>query len=62
MPEINHLGPKCEWCSCRPDDPMWVQSRGQDKGLACLGCIADLRMLGAQLRVLGRAIFTREGE
>lgn len=57
---INDKGPRCHWCSVRPDDPMWVQPPAQEKGLACLGCVADLRALGVPVRVLGRAIFQEE--
>lgn len=54
---INEKGPKCAWCGVRPDDPVWVEPAGQDKGLACLGCVADLRLYG-RVRVLARALFT----
>lgn len=55
---INEKGPRCAWCGVRPDDPCWVQPQGQGKGLACLGCVADLRAYGQPVRILARAIFT----
>lgn len=58
--EINEQGPQCAWCRCRPDDPMWVQPWDQAKGIACLGCVADMRYLGVRVRILSRAIFEEE--
>jgi hypothetical protein len=59
QPPINETGPRCAWCGCRPDDPVWAQPAGQAKDLACLGCVADMRAKGERPRILGRAIFTR---
>jgi hypothetical protein len=58
--EINENGPICSWCGVRPDDPVWAQPRGQAKGIACLGCVADQRFLGASVRIIGKAYREQE--
>ena len=58
---INLTGPRCAWCGCRPDDPLWVKA-GDAKDLACFGCLADMRAKGETPRVLGRAIFNRASD
>lgn len=52
---INISGPRCAWCGTRPDDPVWAQPRGQTKDISCLGCVADQRAQGTEIRVIGRA-------
>lgn len=58
--KINETGPVCDWCGCRPDDPQWAQPTDQARGIACFGCIADMRYLGQRVRVLGRVITSEE--